>query len=403
MHRSKIFLLGSLFLTASAVAQPVDADLIAIEGGTVNTRGAATIVGLDFQFTNGQGELAFGVDIDEGGGSDGSIWCDGSIVWQNSDSISPVLAGGEASIGVGNDCQFIYSPSIDTEDGVWTDLGLLAVENTAAPDFGLDTLSTFHSRPFMTPDGSAYWVAGYNNGAGGTSTVGRMLYTSSDRTSGATQVVLRSGDVIDGLTIDEPSGIGFDYFISDNNQHHIQELLMDTGSTANDGVMYVDGSIAAREGSLVEPPAAGGGENWDNFDFMSVNNDGVYVFTGDTDGSTATDEFIAVGGFSGEGIGGGNSPEIRVREGDVVDGFTLSGSMQGASIYNGGFVAWASQTTDATASEVVYVGFHDDLDLSTAVLRVGDEIDIDNNGVMDYVVADFNGGRDQFAGGDQLW
>jgi len=42
--------------------------------------------------------------------------------------------------------------------------------------------------------------------------------------------------------------------------------------------LYVDGSLVAREGD----PNGSGIDNWVNFDFVSINDSGAYVFSGDT-------------------------------------------------------------------------------------------------------------------------
>ncbi len=126
---------------------------------------------------------------------------------------------------------------------------------------------------------------------------------------------------IDGLAIERPTGVGFDYQISDNALHHIHELVMDTGDTSTDGAIYVDGSLVARE-SLPN----GDGDNWDNFDVVSINDPGDYLFSGDTDGDTTTDEFIAYDGA------------IAIREGDSIGGVVLASgstwppSLEGAAV-----------------------------------------------------------------------
>ena len=54
------------------------------------------------------------------------------------------------------------------------------------------------------------------------------------------------------------------------------------------------GGAIVREGSPI--PAIVGGlldENWDNFDFMGITEDGLMFFTGDTDADTSMDEFVA--------------------------------------------------------------------------------------------------------------
>jgi hypothetical protein len=226
----------------------------------------------------------------------------------------------------------------------------------------------------MTANGAAYWVAGFDD-SGGTTTQGRVLYGSSAATTGTITVTLRSDDIIGGFVIDRPSGIDFDYQISDDSAHHIQPLLMNTGTTLNDGFVYVDGTLVARE-----TEATGQGDNWDNFDYVYINNSGDYFFSGDTDGPTTEDEFIAYNGT------------IIVREGDSLDGVTLTPSayVRDLNVNNLGQAthAWAVGSGD----EVVFFAC-DASDLisdSVAVLATGDLLDLDGNGSGDATVTDLN-------------
>ena len=320
---------------------------------------------LSSPFTNSLGQVGF-----SGNASENFIWIDTGVAWSNDDAMSNTLSGAESTIGIGDMGQFIYSPSVDGSDSVWTQDGLLETEDTQAPDFPAGTNSTFHSRPTMLPDGTAHWIAGFNDGAGGTSTVGRMVYRS---VGGTTTVVLRSDDLVGGLAIDRPSGVGFDYDFSDDGSHHIHELLLDTGGTTDDGIVYVDGAIVARE-----TEATGDGDNWDNFDAMSINNAGNYLFSGDSDGATTSDEFLAY------------NASIALREGDVVDGVTLGTTVSALSINNLGQAAFI--WNDDGGDEQLFVA-PDAADLSgTAVLllAVGDAVDTTGDMVADATVTDFN-------------
>jgi hypothetical protein len=306
---------------------------------------------------------------------DDFVWYDADAVWLNSDAVGATLSGAEGTSGVGSTGQFIYSPSIDGNDGVWTDLGELAREEVQAPGFPAGTISTFHSRPTMIPGGQAYWVSGFNE-TGGTSTEGRMLYTSPDRTPGSITVVLRSDDLVGGLPIDRSSGVGFDYDFSEDGAHHIHELLLDTGSTSDDGIIYVDGAIVAQE-SL----PTGQGDNWDNFDDMGINNSGNHLFSGDTDGVTTSDEFIAYNGA------------IVIREGDVIGGIPLvtTASVTSLAINDEGHAvhAWSTGSGDFE-----YLFFScDAANLATSsqmILAVGDELDFTGNGFGDAFLVDIN-------------
>jgi hypothetical protein len=224
----------------------------------------------------------------------------------------------------------------------------------------------------MTPDGAAYWVAGFDE-PGGTGS-GRVLYRASDAMPGSISVVLRSDDLVDGLPIARPGGIGFDYRISDDGAHHIHVLELDTGG-ADAEVVYVDGAVVAREG---EP--TGDGDNWDALDVVSINDAGDYLFSGNTDADSATSEFIAHDG------------SIVVREGGSLDGVALdSASVQALGINKAGQAAhiWSAGGVDHLFASC------DAADLaagSRRLLSSGDSVDFDGDGIGDALVTDFNAG-----------
>lgn len=347
----------------------VSATLVLAEGDT--TPGVAGVVTtLNQPFANGIGDPGFTGDADEN-----FVFSGAGVIWINSDGLPSVLTGAEFTMGIGNLGKFIYSPATDGSDSVWTDVGQLAIENVQAPGLPTGTVSTFHSRPTMVPSGQAYWIAGHGDGAGGTSSVGRILYTSPDGTPSNINIIFRTGDSIDGQIIDA-SGLDFDYDLSDNGGHHIHPLDM-VGSTDTDGFLYVDGSLVAREGD----PNGSGIDNWDNFDFVSINNTGAYLFSGDTDGDTSGDEFIAYNGA------------IILREGDTVDGVTLESgfAVRGLGINNLGqaVFGWGSGTVEhlffaCDASDLQGTG--------RLVLSTGDDVDLDGNGTGDATVTDLPAG-----------
>jgi hypothetical protein len=333
------------------------------------------ITSLNAPFTNGAGQVGFTGGANDGGaGSDNFVWFDTGILFLDADAVGVTLSGGESTMGIGDAGEFIYSPSADGADAVWTHNGLLLADGAQAPGFPMGTTNTFNSRPQMGPGGQAYWISGFNE-TGGTGTEGRMLYTSPDSTPGAIAVVLRSDDLIGGFAIDRPSGIAFDYQFSDNGEHHVQVLLMDTGSTANDGFLYVDGSLVAREGD-----PTGQGDNWSAFDSVSINDGGDYLFSGDTSGATTTDEFIASNGA------------IAVREGDVLDGQALAtaASVQALSLNDRKHAA--HQWSIAGGTELLFFACAA-ADLaagSVLLLATGDQVDLDGDTIPDATVTDLN-------------
>jgi hypothetical protein len=341
---------------------------LVLQEGDIPTGAPAAVTALNSPFTNGNGTVGF-----TGSAGENFVWYDGGIVWLNSDALPVVLSGAEGTMGVSDTGGFIYSPSVAGDDGVWTHNGLLLVEGVAAPGYAPPTTVTFNSRPHMLPGGASYWIAGVSY-SGGTSSEGRVLYTSSDSTPATITPVIASDDLVGGLAIDRPSGVDFDYQISDDGSHHIHVLLLDTGSTTDDGIVYVDGGIIARETF-----ATGAGDNWDNFDNVSINDSGDFLFSGDTDGATGSDEFVAYNGT------------IAIREGDTIGGINLTSSatVNTLSLNNLGHAAmiW----TSAGAETLFFACDASDLVASTvAVLTVGDEIDLDGNGVGDATVTDFN-------------
>ena len=145
------------------------------------------------------------------------------------------------------------------------------------------------------------------------------------------------------------------------------------GSTSADGFVYVDGSLVAREGD----PNGSGIDNWANFDFVSINDAGDSLFSGDTDGDTSSDEFIA------------HNTTIVLREGDTVDGVTLESgwAVKGAAINNQGqaIFGWGAGSTEhlffaCDASDLQGTG--------VLILSTGDEVDLDGNGSGDAIVTD---------------
>ena len=333
------------------------------------------ITNLNAPFTNSLGAVGFTGSASDGmASSDSFVWSGLGVQFVDTSVAGQTLSGAEGTMGIGDSGQFIYSPSVDGSDSVWTHNGLLQTEDTQAPGFAPGINNTFNSRPTMSPSGASFWISGFNE-TGGAVTEGRVLYTSPDSTSGNITVVLRSDDIVGGLAIARPSGVNFDYDFSDDATHLIVELQLNTGSTVDDGAIYVDGSLVARE---AQP--SGAGDNWDNFDSLSINNAGTYVFSGDTDGATGSDEFIAVDGT------------IVVREGSTVGGvaLTTTAAVQALSINNldqlvhlwsisgGGKVLFFSCSAANAATD------------SVPVLSTGDSLDLNGDGMGDASVTGFN-------------
>jgi hypothetical protein len=281
----------------------------------------------------------------------------------------------ESFYGIGDAGQVAYSPSCtDTVtqttglDGVWLDDAVIAIELQGVPNDPLHYWS-FGSRPTSTADGVIYWIGGITDTQGG-STQNRGLFMGAS----ATPLVM-GGDMIPGLAnpvSTGSSGISFDYRVSRVGTHWIAEIGTDTGSSANDNSMIIDGELALADGmplteGTVIPVGAGGlgGESWGNFDYAGITESGTWMITGDTNAGTAVDEFIAIDGT------------IVHREGDTLDGEVLTGSLEGAYLNEDGDYAFIWDIVGgAGALEALYFG-------DQLVLTEGDPVDWDGDGNID--------------------
>lgn len=354
--------------TVAAFGQ-VPASVIVKQGDIFGTRTVSTV---NAPFTDGFGKVGFVASFSD---STRGIWHSSGFIFNSSSALPDTVTGGESTMGVSNAGGFIYSPSFNGEDAVFTHAGkLLAGGDPLPPLPGL--FSTFSSRPTMIPNGTAYWIGGSTPTQGSSTSTNRHLFKATDVSNPMSITrILGGGDIIEGKAI-STSASNFDYDISDNGSHHVHILDMVTGSSANNLHVYRNGSFVVQEGSPV-----GDGTNWEGLDIVAINNIGDWILTGDTTGNTATDEFVA---FKGE---------IKVREGDTIDGVTLAtgASLRAASINNKSQVAhiwgWGS---GSTAQEHLFFGAGDTLYDSVRLLSVGDTLDSDGDTIADWLLTDFN-------------
>jgi MYXO-CTERM domain-containing protein len=357
---------------ATARAAVVPAELIA-RAGDVPPGAAVALASTQPPFALSDGAVAFTGLLADG---DAYVFLRDQVVWQNTDELVSVLVGTESAMGATAAGGFVYGPEADGAEAVWTHNGLLALEGSQAPVYPAGVVTTFHSRPSMIESGAVYWLAGLNV-SGGTTTQERVLYRSLTASPGDIEVVRASGDMVGGLVIAGTNGLDFDYHVSNDGLHLVMVLVMSTGSTANDEHVYVDGALFHQENT-----PNGTGDNWDSFDLVAINDQGTYVHTGDTNGAVATDEFVAVNGT------------IAVREGDVIDGITLTtaASVRLVSVDDGGRIVHAWSYAGNTIETVFFACNAADLaGSSLAVLTAGvDELDLDGNGFGDGLVTDLN-------------
>ena len=234
----------------------------------------------------------------------------------------------ESFFGFGNAGEVSYSPSTDDVlsgatglDGCWVNTTVIANEDD--PILSLPgKVFRFNSRPNILGTGEPVWIGGINDISGATE--GNALFRGASQS-----VVVMENDVLPGMPFPLSSGsaVDFDFRFSPSGNHHI--LAVDLASPSFNDDLYVDydgaalliGGLIVGEGQPM-PPAlqVAPGENWDNFDSFGISDDGSYLFTGDTDGPTATDEFVVIDGA------------VALREGDLVGGLPLSGSIESGAL-----------------------------------------------------------------------
>lgn len=362
MRIKAVSLIVASGLAVAAQGAVVPIGLVAKEGDALD---GSTISSFSQPFVNGLGTVGFVAGLAD---NSRSVWYGTGSIFNSASALPDVLVGGESNMGISNTGGFIYSPSFNGEDAVYTQAGLLLAAGQAAP--GVPGLfSSFNSRPRMLDNGDAVWVGGTATTPTGSSS-GRVLYRADPTNPAGATPVLKSGDSVGGFTIGT-SGIEFSFDVSGNGNHHIQNLTLTTGSSSNDLHVWVDGAVVAREGS-----PTGQGDNWAGFKSSSINNSGNYIFAGDTDGATATDDFIAYNGV------------IGVRQGDVVDGVTISGTFDGAAMNNLGEAVYVADTS--LTETLFWASDASNLGAALALLSIGDLVDVDGDLVGDYTLTDFN-------------
>ena len=373
------FILSTLLIVISPlIAQgQIAADLILREG---HPWGGSTVESVNPPFVNGLGQVGFNALLANGSIS---IVLDGE---QRSNFTSDSVTDAENLMGFGNAGQFIFSP-IDAglgNDSVVNQNGLVLIAGTQALGFDPGVNSTYHSAATMTDDGTAYWISGFDDGAGSRS-VGTLLYR---QTPDATiEVLLRSGDVVDGETISsESSAIGGDYEFSRNNANRILRFRAASGDGVFNARLVVNQNIVAAEGS-----PTGDGDDWGYFQFLTINNSGNYAFSGETNGFDLGDEFIAYNGV------------IQLREDDTIAQGTLVGGdvdgafgglngVSGVQLNDSNELAFTWNLDDGSGVKetLFFAGDASDLSNLEVVASVGDLLDTNGDGSADWILADLN-------------
>jgi cysteine-rich repeat protein len=367
----------TILLLAPVVAAPVVADAAVVRGRIVLQDGDApegdsAVVNVGAPVVNALGEVGFVGNLADG---DHFVFIGTGVAWLGSDGTG-VFSSAEAAVDSNGFGRFVYPPDIDGLDALFGDAGLLGIEGQPAPALGNGIEYVFHTLPTMTADGTIYWIVGYDDDGDGIND-GRALLRSEDGTPQSIEVLLRSGDQVDGFTIDvDVASIANAYAVSEDGQHRIH-VLGTTADATQDVFVRVDESFVLREGD-----ATGDGDAWQVFDLTAINSSGNWMATGDTNGAVATDEFVAYNGA------------VVAREGSEVGGIVLGSpaSLRHIAINDLDQAAhvWGYESPDGFRESAFFVCDVGDFVASTQTLvtTVDDELDVDGDGVGDYTIAD---------------
>jgi len=296
------------------------------------------------------------------------------------DSTAPAgyaLSGREISMGVSPGGQFIYSPSINGNDGLWSSSGYVIANRDPAPGV-TGKFIKFASGPRMAADGRFTFMAGFSNAPGSTTT-DRAVYQGRVGVPGLT-LLYKTGDIIDGQLIRFATpNLSFRYDVSSDAQHiiHISGVGEGTGSTwVLKDRTWIAQPATQLPGSIYE------NEAWHTFNGVGVNNAGdwiIYGFSSNYDDPTSND-FVAFNGVD------------TLHENQTVDGLTLAtpASVRAAALNNLGRIAmiWQYGSSVAPTPKALLVGEGGTLDQSIVVVASGDLLDVDGDGSPDWRVVD---------------
>lgn len=353
----------AVLLAAGASAHSVTSVQLLARTGASLTGLSADVTALNVGIRSTNGQVAFtGSYSNSAGGTSWFLFAGNQVVVRADDL--PAVSGAEATVGISNAGDYVYSFSVNGLDSVRTSNGVLLQEGDAMPTMP-GFFTTFASRPRMADDGTIFVVAGFTPTAGG-ATQGRVFLRYG--TDGTWTQIQKSGDPLpNGQTV-SATGVEFGYAISNDGTKTFHSSI--GANSPFPRFLIVNGHTVASIGS----PLAFGG-NFQNLTTgaLAVNNSGDYAFAGDTDESTAIDHFVSFGGA------------LVAKEGSSYAGVSLAGLQPRNVALNdaGGLV----HTWGNASQQHLFFTPTNSLGDGLRVIGTGDEIDLDGDGIADATVA----------------
>lgn len=300
------------------------------------------------------------------------VWANGAVVRTEQTNLAGYdQTAFESFFGIDDNVAVSYGPTCTDLvgggtglDTVWLDSTPIAVEEQPIPTLP-GKKYRFNSRPGITGSGVPYWVGGINDIATNASE-GNGLFVGTGATC-----VLKTGDPAPAplTSLLGANAIDFDVRLSALATNYILQITT-TDATSADAHLVKNGAIVLdaggnriSEGQLVSAAAGGNGvELWQNFGSMGVNEAGDWFFGGDTNAATTADGVLVKNGV------------ILHREGQVLDGVTLSGNPSMSAMNEQGDIAFLWPGTGAI--DTIFLN-------GIVVAQEGDQVDWDNDGVLD--------------------
>lgn len=365
---------ATLLLTAGNAPAEVATALLR-EGDAIPAAGVGHFVNsLNNTAVNHVGGYAVNINSSDGSVTLSHIWGNAAGgaggIMRTEGTFGPLVQTAyESFYGMADDGSVAYSCTgtggpVGSFDSVWLNDTPIMVEGDPYPHTpGL--WWRFGSRPGVSANGIPYFVGGTATTQGG-STSNRGLFRNV-----TANPVFMGGDVLPNLPVALGTGttVSFDYRFSALANHHIAEVQL-TGATSADAAMVVDGAglilggTLVREGNVVPLIVGGNGvEKWTNFDFTGITETGHWFFTGDTDASPI-DEFIVKNGV------------IAYQEGQILDGQTITGTIEHAYMNEDGDLAFIWSTVDSIARSTLFVN-------DRMILRENQPVDLDGDGIIE--------------------
>lgn len=295
-----------------------------------NVAGVGLVTTLDDVKVNNSGSWLVRADTDAATTEDAVILIDGALYLREDDSVPPPPAtissfGAISYNNAGNVGWnfFLRNLTSSTDSGIYFNKELVVQEGfvSTAPEFspGTPYIGFFGVKLNNASTGMVVMASIDDPNIATTVDRGLMRYVINPVTGQlvSENVIFKEGDVLPGQTealTDFRTG-RHAYALNDNNDVMFGADL--EGDTGVDGVIYINGTLIAQEGS----PSPVGGRNWSASGLgsprLDINNSGGYVHTGTLDGDTASDLVIVRNGAK------------LVQEGDAVTqvpgGFAFTG------------------------------------------------------------------------------